>query len=207
MYDLVGFISTIVAAVLSSEQFIHSREDLANIDFDKTTDSVVYLVRPYRANADITEATVLDTTFTIEMFFFSSNQFRNEGGDAINEYQEAIDTNNINPAGVSMKTFLTSLYNNGIYQVYIDTEITPELKKEGLVREIVRAINQVRKEKGLTRETQVTVEYQTEDEELKTVFEEFKEEIKKQVLADDLKEGEGGNKIKIDGKKLALSIK
>jgi len=88
----------------------------------------------------------------------------------------------------------------------LDTELTKELKNEGLMREIVRAVNQIRKEKGLTRESKVSVEYSTDDVELKAVFEEFNEEIKKQVLADSLKEGVGETEVEINQKKLKLKV-
>ncbi|MDP2684429.1 MAG: isoleucine--tRNA ligase [bacterium] len=89
----------------------------------------------------------------------------------------------------------------------LDTKLTDELKKEGLVREIVRAVNQIRKEKGLTRENRVRVVYETKDEELKAVFEEFNEEIKKQVLAEELKAGVGEVEVDINEKKIKLNIK
>src|SRR3989339_1030812 len=91
-------------------------------------------------------------------------------------------------------------------EIELDTELTDELKKEGMVREIVRAINQIRKEKGLTRENQVKVIYETDDEELKKVFAEFKDDIKKQVLADKIKEGEGETEVEINEKKMKLKV-
>lgn len=90
--------------------------------------------------------------------------------------------------------------------VKLDTEITDELKKEGLVREIVRAVNQIRKEKGLTRENTVIVEYSTGDELLKEVFTEFAEDLKKLVIAKEIKEGLGEQAIELDGRKLSLSV-
>jgi len=43
-------------------------------------------------------------------------------------------------------------------KVGLDLNITDELKKEGLVREIVRTINQIRKEQKLTINDEVVVE-------------------------------------------------
>ncbi|MBT4120906.1 MAG: isoleucine--tRNA ligase [Candidatus Magasanikbacteria bacterium] len=98
-------------------------------------------------------------------------------------------------------------------KVGLNTEITEELKKEGLVREIVRAINQMRKEQKLTIEDVVTVEYHVEDELLQAVFEDYAEEIKKQTLARDLirekillDESDDVAK-KIDGKDVLLAVK
>ncbi|MBU1895543.1 isoleucine--tRNA ligase [Patescibacteria group bacterium] len=94
----------------------------------------------------------------------------------------------------------------GELKVSLDIEITDELKKEGLVREIVRAINNIRKEKKFTREHQVIVNYSTHNEILQTIFVEFAEEIKKSVLAVKVESGEGGEEVLIDGKKVLLSV-
>src|SRR3989344_2326778 len=89
-------------------------------------------------------------------------------------------------------------------KIELDTQLSEELIKEGLVREVVRAINQIRKEKGLTREIKVSILYETEDEEIKAVFDEFADEIKKQVSADNVEIGEGEEEVEINQKKLKL---
>jgi len=91
-------------------------------------------------------------------------------------------------------------------EVALNIEITDELKKEGLVREIVRTVNQMRKEQKLTINDLVKIEYSTQDEVLKSVFEEYNEEIKRHVLADELKEGEHGEEKNIDGMVVYLSV-
>ncbi len=88
--------------------------------------------------------------------------------------------------------------------VTLSTVITDELKKEGLLREIVRTINQIRKDQKLTISDKVSVLYRTQDEMLNTVFSEYNEEIKKSVLAEEMAEGEGGEVKEIDG--IAVSI-
>ena len=92
------------------------------------------------------------------------------------------------------------------FHILLNTEITPELKQEGLMREVVRAINQIRKEKKLSREHKVVVEYKTDDEELKDVLSAFADEIKMQVLADKLVEGEAGEDINLDGHSMSIVI-
>ncbi|OGH81570.1 MAG: hypothetical protein A3F93_03350 [Candidatus Magasanikbacteria bacterium RIFCSPLOWO2_12_FULL_34_7] len=92
-------------------------------------------------------------------------------------------------------------------KIELDTQLSEELIKEGLVREVVRAINQIRKEKGLTREIKVSILYETEDEEIKAVFDEFADEIKKQVSADNVEIGEGEEEVEINQKKLKLKVK
>ena len=90
-------------------------------------------------------------------------------------------------------------------KVELDVEITPDLKKEGLAREIIRTINQKRKEAGLTIQDKIVVKYRTDNKLLSEVFEEFGEEIKKSVLAEKLEEGEGEEAM-VDGKKIGLKI-
>ncbi len=90
--------------------------------------------------------------------------------------------------------------------VRLDITVTPELKKEGLAREIIRAINQMRKESGLTIHDRVIVACDTSDEILAQVLAEFAEEIKKQVLATKIEAG-GENEMEIDGRKIHLSIR
>ena len=65
----------------------------------------------------------------------------------------------------------------------LNTELTPALKKEGLAREVIRSINQLRKNQGLTIEDKVVVEYDTADTELASLFQEAHDEIAKNVLA------------------------
>ncbi|HBU07490.1 MAG TPA: isoleucine--tRNA ligase [Candidatus Magasanikbacteria bacterium] len=95
---------------------------------------------------------------------------------------------------------------NGELKIELNIEITPELKKEGLLREVVRTINQIRKEQKMTIEDRVVVEYSTDDELLKSVFMDFVDELKKSVLATELKVGESGNEVEIDGKKIKLKV-
>ncbi len=95
---------------------------------------------------------------------------------------------------------------DGNLKVALNTELTEELKQEGQMREIVRAINQIRKEKKLSREHKVVVEYKTEDETLKQVFQKFEKEIKTQVLAEEIKEGSGGEEIKIGKASIKVNV-
>jgi len=68
----------------------------------------------------------------------------------------------------------------------LDTEITPELKQEGLLREMVRFINALRKQAGLTINDRIKIYYQTDDKNLLEVFDGFGDELKKSTLADEL---------------------
>ncbi|MDA2922601.1 isoleucine--tRNA ligase [Patescibacteria group bacterium AH-259-L07] len=71
-------------------------------------------------------------------------------------------------------------------KVGLDTHITPELKKQGLAREMVRHINALRKKAGLTKNDTVMVYYQTKSKELISVIEEYKQEIMNKTVSKDM---------------------
>ncbi len=92
--------------------------------------------------------------------------------------------------------------------VWLNTTLTDELKKEGLAREIVRTINQMRKEQKLTIADRVMVKYHTRSELLRSVFQDPNGEIKKSTLADELAEDEktAGVEVEIDGEKVVVEV-
>jgi len=94
----------------------------------------------------------------------------------------------------------------GAIKVWLNIVVDEGLKKEGLVRDVVRTINQMRKEQGLTINDRVIVKYQTDNQELDLVFKDFEKEIKNSVLASEILTGQdlevveieiGDNKVKL----------
>jgi len=77
-------------------------------------------------------------------------------------------------------------------KIKLDTEISEELKEEGMVRDFVRSIQALRKEAGLTPQDKIKVYYS----ENKDVIEKYKNQIKKQVIAEEVVFGGDGLKIK-----------
>jgi isoleucyl-tRNA synthetase len=69
--------------------------------------------------------------------------------------------------------------------VGIEVEITPELRREGLAREVIRLIQDARKSDGLHVSDRVTVRWATGNPELATALAEHGELIASEVLADD----------------------
>jgi len=96
--------------------------------------------------------------------------------------------------------------NNGL-KVWLDTEITPELKKEGVVREIVRTVNQMRKDQKLTVNDKIVLIFNTASVNLKEIVEENSEKIKQSVLAEKIEQRETLSKeMEIDGEKIQIAV-
>jgi len=71
----------------------------------------------------------------------------------------------------------------GNVAVALNLELTDELVREGWTREIIRNINRLRKEQGLTVNDKVSIYYDTKNKELLETIEEFKPELEKSVIA------------------------
>ncbi len=69
--------------------------------------------------------------------------------------------------------------------IWLNPEITEELKEEGIVREIIRQVQQIRKEMKLVPADRITVLYQNSDF-FDKILNRNKEIILKEVLADDI---------------------
>jgi isoleucyl-tRNA synthetase len=96
---------------------------------------------------------------------------------------------------------------SGPMVVALNTELTEELKREGLVREVIRTINNLRKEQKLTIEDKVVVVYDTADAELALLFKTAGDEIKKNVLAKELQAGKNtGAELEIDGRQVTITL-
>ncbi|MFH1536358.1 MAG: isoleucine--tRNA ligase [Patescibacteria group bacterium] len=89
----------------------------------------------------------------------------------------------------------------------LDTKLTDELKEEGMVREIIRGINSLRKKQKLTINDEVEIIYQTDDKSVKQVISSNKSELMKNTVSTDWIEGEGEDEIKIDDIKLLVIFK
>ena len=92
-------------------------------------------------------------------------------------------------------------------RVELDTTISEALKKEGLVREITRLVNDLRKKQGLTIQDRITVLYQG-DEDIEKVIEEHRGQLEKATLAKEWKKGtdEGQILLPLKESKLMVSL-
>lgn len=72
-------------------------------------------------------------------------------------------------------------------ELAIDTDMTPKLKREGLMREVIRNVQTARKAAGLSVDDRIALVLSTEEVELSKAIEEFTDEIKNETLANGLK--------------------
>ena len=91
--------------------------------------------------------------------------------------------------------------------VLLETEITPELKAEGLARELIRTIQEKRKKEGLEITDRVEIFYHSEVPEIKNTFDGLGDMIQKETLASSIKFQKGGNQYLLDGMEVLLEIK
>ena len=78
-----------------------------------------------------------------------------------------------------------SLAQDGPYGVALDLEISPELLAEGVAREVVRAVQELRKSSGLAVEDRITLWLHSADAELDSALRAHSEFIASEVLATD----------------------
>lgn len=92
-------------------------------------------------------------------------------------------------------------------ELALDLELTPELKREGLMREVIRHVQQQRKNAGLNVDDRITLSLNTDDEQLKMALDEHKNTIAAETLATfgDTTENESEVKIEDSGLKIGLS--
>jgi isoleucyl-tRNA synthetase len=92
----------------------------------------------------------------------------------------------------------------------LDTKITPELKEEGVIREIIRHIQEMRKEARLKPRDKILVGY-FGSENISKILEKNREDILKEAKILDLKAKEGKfdleREIKVENEKIILAIK
>ena len=90
--------------------------------------------------------------------------------------------------------------------VQFDWKITPELRREGLAREVIRHVQAARKKAGLNVDDRIALNLATSDVELKRAIEEHAETIKAETLADELTSGELANATIVKIEKAGLNI-
>ena len=96
--------------------------------------------------------------------------------------------------------------NEGNLTVALDITLTDELKNEGMARELVNRIQNIRKKSGLEITDRITVDIQPNEAATKAV-ESFGDYISRQVLADEIRLAENdGQAVEFDDFNLNIKI-
>ena len=93
-------------------------------------------------------------------------------------------------------------------ELALDLELTPELKREGLMREIVRHVQSARKAAGLNVDDRIVLVLATEDVEVQTAIDEYRGVIDTETLAVSGQVGDDGytTDVKVEGAVLTVSL-
>ena len=96
-------------------------------------------------------------------------------------------------------------------EVSFDFELTPELRAEGLMREIIRHIQATRKKAGLNVDDRIELNFTSENAEVLDAFKKFEQEISKEVLATKVEISEDEldftQTVKVEGSEAKISLK
>jgi isoleucyl-tRNA synthetase len=94
-------------------------------------------------------------------------------------------------------------------ELTLDFVITPELKREGLMREVIRFVQNARKEAGLQVDDRILLQLTTDDKQLDVAIKEHAATIQAETLANELTDVTDGfvGEVKIEGSLLRICIK
>lgn len=97
-----------------------------------------------------------------------------------------------------------------LYKIELDTNITPALKQEGLVREVIRQVQNARKQSGLQVDDRINVSLFTEDDLLSDAILNHQDNIKEETLthklSQDKVEYQNNFSVDVEGIKLAINL-
>lgn len=100
------------------------------------------------------------------------------GGPKLNAFYEAMIADEVNVKEVKNESQVNES------EVLLDKSITPELKREGMMREVVRVVQSARKQAGLQVDDHISLVLKTDDTMLSQAIDDFKTTIFKETLTD-----------------------
>ena len=156
-------------------------------------------------NMKIITATLQNTSFDVLM-----DSFKSEGCFKINvnDFDLEINQEDILVDEVALENFSVSTNQN--IAVGVSTLITPALYNEGLIRDLIRYIQSLRKDSDLSVDDRIDLVIKYDDESLSTAIENHKEYLLNEVLGinikDDLDAMDYSDSLKINNKKVIIAI-
>ena len=102
-----------------------------------------------------------------------------------------------------------ALKSDGHMTVALDTELTPELEAEGMAREVVHHIQNLRKQEGLEITDRIAVALNTESASLRGALQQYQDYISRETLAREVtfKNGVDGASLDSNGHVFTVKIR
>jgi isoleucyl-tRNA synthetase len=94
----------------------------------------------------------------------------------------------------------------GSLAVALDTTMTDELRSEGMAREIVSRVQQIRRDSGFDVTDRITIRWASQDSLVGEAFARHLETISSEVLATEISAGTDADPVVLDGHELALEV-
>ncbi|MCB9819830.1 isoleucine--tRNA ligase [Candidatus Nomurabacteria bacterium] len=131
-------------------------------------------------------------------------------GDSLDNYYKEILLEELNVKSVTFNATLET--HDAAHAVSSDTvslniELTPELKREGLMREVVRHVQSARKNAGLNVDDRIVLNLETDDADLKKAIVEHSNTIESETLAAMGEVSENMVEVSVEGSKLAICLR
>lgn len=128
--------------------------------------------------------------------------------DELNLKTITVDDTKVDPGQTFYDNLMAGNFSQ-LYQIVVDFKITPALKSEGLIREVIRNVQNARKAAKLNIDDRIQLVLHTTDTELIEAISEHEDTIKNETLAINLSDkGEKDYKevAKIEGAELTISL-
>ena len=90
--------------------------------------------------------------------------------------------------------------------IEISKQLTPELKREGLMREVIRHVQSARKKAGLQVDDRIMLQLTTNDEQLRQAIDEHAEVIATETLAVFDKVHDNQSTVMVEGAELEIAL-
>jgi isoleucyl-tRNA synthetase len=94
------------------------------------------------------------------------------------------------------------------HTINLDINVSPELKEEGIARELIRAVQNARKNAGFNVEDRIQTSLSSESSEIANAAEKFKDMINAETLTVGAltKEPEHSENVKLEGQELTIKL-
>ena len=126
-------------------------------------------------------------------------------GDPVDLSEEMVTFRRETPEGVTGTEF-TALDGGGV--VYVDTTLTEDIESEGYAREVIRRVQEMRKDLDLDIEARIAVDLDIPDDRVDDLVRAHEDLIKEEVRADELTAVEDGHRKtwEVEGVEMEIAI-